>query len=27
MKGKGTIGIKGDIVSPVLTPEEWGDLY
>jgi prevent-host-death family protein len=27
MKGKGTIEIKGDIVSPVLTPEEWGDLY
>jgi prevent-host-death family protein len=27
MKGKGTIEIKGDIVSPALTPEEWGDLY
>jgi len=27
MKGKGKIEIKGDIVSPVLTPEEWGDLY
>jgi prevent-host-death family protein len=27
MKGKGTIEIKGDIVSPVLAPEEWGDLY
>ena len=27
MKGKGTVEIKGDIVSPVLTPEEWGDLY
>jgi prevent-host-death family protein len=27
MKGKGTIEIKGDIVAPVLTPEEWGDLY
>jgi len=27
MKGKGTIEIKGDIVSPVLSPEEWGDLY
>ena len=27
MKGKGTIEIKGDIVSPILTPEEWGDLY
>ncbi len=26
MKGKGSIEIKGDIVSPVLTPEEWGDL-
>jgi prevent-host-death family protein len=25
--GKGTIEIKGDIVSPILTPEEWGDLY
>ena len=24
-KGKGTI--TGDIVSPVLTPEEWGNLY
>jgi prevent-host-death family protein len=27
MKGKGSIEIKGDIVSPVLTPEEWGNLY
>jgi prevent-host-death family protein len=27
MKGKGTIEIKGDIISPALTPEEWGDLY
>ncbi len=27
MKGKGSIEIKGDIVSPILTPEEWGDLY
>jgi len=27
MKGKGTIEIKGDIISPVLTPKEWGDLY
>jgi len=27
MKGKGKIEIKGDIVSPALTPEEWGDLY
>jgi len=26
-KGKGKIEIKGDIVGPVLTPEEWGDLY
>jgi prevent-host-death family protein len=25
-KGKGKIEIKGDIVSPILTPEEWGDL-
>ena len=25
MKGKGRI--TGDIVSPVLSPEEWGDLY
>lgn len=24
-KGKGTI--TGDVVSPALTPEEWGDLY
>jgi prevent-host-death family protein len=27
LKGKGKIEIKGDIISPVLTPEEWGDLY
>ena len=27
MKGKGSIEIKGDIVSPILTPEEWGSLY
>jgi prevent-host-death family protein len=27
MKGKGKIEIKGDIVSPILSPEEWGDLY
>jgi prevent-host-death family protein len=27
MKGKGTVEIKGDIVSPILTPGEWGDLY
>ena len=26
-KNKGTIEIKGDIVAPALTPEEWGDLY
>lgn len=25
LTGKGTI--KGDIVSPALTPEEWGELY
>lgn len=24
---KGKIEIKGDIVSPALTPEEWGELY
>jgi len=27
MKGKGKTEIKGDIVSPIITPEEWGDLY
>jgi prevent-host-death family protein len=27
LKGKGKIEIKGDIVSPALSPEEWGDLY
>ena len=27
MKGKGTVEIKGDIIAPVLTPEEWGDLH
>jgi len=27
LKGKGKIEIKGDIVGPALTPEEWGDLY
>jgi prevent-host-death family protein len=27
LEGKGTIEIEGDIVSPILTPEEWGDLY
>jgi prevent-host-death family protein len=26
-RGKGKIEIKGDIVSPALTPEEWGNLY
>lgn len=26
-KGKGKVEIKGDIVSPAFTPEEWGDLY
>ena len=24
---KGKIEVKGDIVAPALTPEEWGDLY
>lgn len=24
---KGKITILGDVVSPILTPEEWGDLY
>ena len=27
MKGKGKIEVKGDIVSPIISPEEWGDLY
>ena len=27
LKGKGKIEVKGDIISPALTPEEWGDLY
>jgi prevent-host-death family protein len=27
LKGKGRIEIKGDIISPVLTHGEWGDLY
>ena len=27
LKGKGKIEIKGDIVSPAISPEEWGDLY
>ena len=26
-KGKGRIEIKGDIVAPAFTPEEWRDLY
>lgn len=25
-KTKGTVEIKGDIVSPAFSPEEWGDL-
>ena len=24
---KGKVKIIGDVVSPILTPEEWGDLY
>jgi len=24
---KGKIEVTGDVVSPALTPEEWGDLY
>jgi len=24
---KGKVEIRGDIVGPILTPEEWGDLY
>jgi len=24
---KGKVTIHGDIVGPILTPEEWGDLY
>lgn len=27
LKGKGKIEIKGDIVAPAFSPEEWGDLY
>ena len=27
LKGKGKIEIKGDIIAPAFTPEEWGDLY
>jgi prevent-host-death family protein len=27
LKGKGKIEIKGDIVAPAISPEEWGDLY
>jgi prevent-host-death family protein len=26
-KDKGKVEIKGDLVGPVLSPEEWGDLY
>lgn len=26
-RSKGTVEIKGDIVAPAFTPEEWGDLY
>ena len=26
-RSKGTVEIKGDIVLPALSPEEWGDLY
>ena len=26
-KSKGKVEIKGDIVGPAFTPEEWGDLY
>jgi len=24
---KGKVTVRGDIVGPILTPEEWGDLY
>jgi prevent-host-death family protein len=24
---KGKVTVNGDIVGPILTPEEWGDLY
>ena len=24
---KGKVKVLGDVVSPILTPEEWGDLY
>jgi antitoxin (DNA-binding transcriptional repressor) of toxin-antitoxin stability system len=24
---KGKVHFLGDVVSPILTPEEWGDLY
>jgi prevent-host-death family protein len=24
---KGKVAVHGDIVGPILTPEEWGDLY
>ncbi len=26
-KAKGKVDIKGDIISPAFSPEEWGDLY
>lgn len=26
-KAKGKVEIKGDIVAPAFTPEEWGDLF
>jgi prevent-host-death family protein len=27
LKGKGKIEINADIISPAISPEEWGDLY
>jgi prevent-host-death family protein len=27
LKGKAKIEIKGDIVAPAFSPEEWGELY
>jgi prevent-host-death family protein len=24
---KGKVAVLGDVVSPILTPEEWGDMY
>jgi prevent-host-death family protein len=26
-KGRGKVEIKEDIISPAMSPEEWGDLY